>query len=51
VQNDKPQALGHLEQALEKNLISTDFVLKDPDWSAFYDDLDFKALIKRYQKR
>ena len=48
LQKNKKNAIKYLEETLEKGLIEKDFILKDPDWKHYLDDIDFKALLAKH---
>lgn len=48
VQNDKLNALLHLEKCLNSKYVKVTFVKSDNDWKDFLDDSDFMTLLDKY---
>ncbi|HHG84516.1 MAG TPA: hypothetical protein ENJ82_07195 [Bacteroidetes bacterium] len=50
LKGEKENALHYLNMSLSNREIDVDFVNKDEDWEAYWDDVEFIALINKYKK-
>ncbi|MGB5990505.1 MAG: SIR2 family protein [Marinifilaceae bacterium] len=50
LKDDKENALKYLNISLDRDDISVSFIRKDKDWKAYYEDIDFKNLLNRFDK-